>query len=171
RSRPTAVPATGPSTRAWPSSTPTPGCTSTRRTTCCSRPSTGGWRRPVDGRAPPRAASVPTHRPPGQEARRATDISASRWGRLPGDVHAAAARGDRALASPRPVAPRPPPRVILYALGIVSSAVSFLSWIAVLVTGRLPESFATLQALYLRYWNRVTVYAEFMRAEYPPFAF
>ena len=61
--------------------------------------------------------------------------------------------------------------VILYALGIVSSAVSFLSWIAVLVTGRLPESFATLQVLYLRYWNRVTVYAEFMRAEYPPFAF
>lgn len=61
--------------------------------------------------------------------------------------------------------------IVLYVFGIVSGAVAFLSWIVVVITGRLPEGFATLQALYLRYTNRTIAYAGFLRDEYPPFAF
>jgi len=61
--------------------------------------------------------------------------------------------------------------VILYAFGAVSEAVALVSWFAILFTGRLPEGLATLQCLYVRYSNRTTAYAGFLRAEYPPFTF
>lgn len=60
---------------------------------------------------------------------------------------------------------------VLYFFGIVSSIVSVISWFAILFTGQLPEGLAGLQAVYLRYSNRVTVYSGFLREEYPPFTF
>jgi Domain of unknown function (DUF4389) len=64
-----------------------------------------------------------------------------------------------------------PHAVVLYVLGIVSSVVAFISWFAILFTGQLPEGLAGLQALYIRYTNRYSVYFFFLREEYPPFTF
>jgi hypothetical protein len=64
-----------------------------------------------------------------------------------------------------------PHLVVLYFFGAVSGIVAVISWFAILFTGQLPEGLAGLQAVYLRYTNRVTVYAGFLREEYPPFTF
>jgi hypothetical protein len=64
-----------------------------------------------------------------------------------------------------------PHLLILYVLGFVSEVVAVISWFVILITGTLPEGFATLQCLYIRYSNRATSYAAFLREEYPPFVF
>ncbi|MCU1430314.1 MAG: hypothetical protein JWL83_4314 [Actinomycetia bacterium] len=64
-----------------------------------------------------------------------------------------------------------PHLVILYFLRILAQAVAFISWLVILFTGALPESLANIQAMYLRYEMRVYTYVNFMREEYPPFAF
>ncbi len=46
-----------------------------------------------------------------------------------------------------------------------------ISWFAILVTGELPESFANIQAMYMRYELRTYTFYLFMCDEYPPFAF
>jgi hypothetical protein len=61
--------------------------------------------------------------------------------------------------------------IILYGLRILAEVVSIISWFVILFTGELPESFANVQAMYLRYEIRAYTYALFMREEYPPFAF
>jgi Domain of unknown function (DUF4389) len=61
--------------------------------------------------------------------------------------------------------------VILYGLRILSQVVGIISWFVILFTGELPESFANIQAMYLRYELRTYTYFIFMREEYPPFAF
>jgi Domain of unknown function (DUF4389) len=61
--------------------------------------------------------------------------------------------------------------IVLYFIGIVSGIVAVISWFVILFTGKLPEGLAGFQWLYLRYTNRVLVYAAFMREEYPPFTF
>jgi len=61
--------------------------------------------------------------------------------------------------------------LILYGLQMVSQAVAVISWFAIVFTGKLPEGLANLQSLYIRYNNRATAYAGFLREEYPPFAF
>jgi hypothetical protein len=61
--------------------------------------------------------------------------------------------------------------VILYGLRILSQVVGIISWFVILFTGELPESFANVQAMYLRYELRTYTYFIFMREEYPPFAF
>jgi len=61
--------------------------------------------------------------------------------------------------------------VILYALRILAEVVGVISWFVILFTGALPESFANIQAMYLRYELRTYTYASFMREEYPPFSF
>ena len=61
--------------------------------------------------------------------------------------------------------------VILYGLRILSQVVGIISWFVILFTGELPESFANIQAMYLRYELRTYTYLVFMREEYPPFAF
>jgi hypothetical protein len=61
--------------------------------------------------------------------------------------------------------------IIIYVLRLVAEVVSIISWFVILFTGSLPESFANLQAMYMRYEMRVYIYALFMREEYPPFAF
>ena len=64
-----------------------------------------------------------------------------------------------------------PHLVVLYVLGIVSNVLAFVSWFAILFTGKLPEALAGWQFLYLRYTNRTYAYADFLREEYPPFTF
>ena len=61
--------------------------------------------------------------------------------------------------------------LILYGLQIVARAVSVIAWFAILFTGKLPEGLANLMCLYIRYNNRASAYAGFLRAEYPPFVF
>ena len=61
--------------------------------------------------------------------------------------------------------------VILYGLRILSQVVGIISWFVIVFTGELPESFANIQAMYLRYELRVYTYFIFMREEYPPFTF
>lgn len=64
-----------------------------------------------------------------------------------------------------------PHLVILYALGILSHVVAIVSWFVILFTGRLPSGLAGVQAMYLRYFDRVTAYQGFLLAGYPPFSF
>jgi hypothetical protein len=64
-----------------------------------------------------------------------------------------------------------PHYIVLYVLRLVVEIVAIVSWFIILFTGRLPDSIANLQAMYLRYQARTYTYAGFMREEYPPFAF
>jgi Domain of unknown function (DUF4389) len=64
-----------------------------------------------------------------------------------------------------------PQFVILYGLRILCQVVGLISWFVILFTGELPESFANVQSMYLRYETRVFTFWIFMREEYPPFAF
>jgi hypothetical protein len=64
-----------------------------------------------------------------------------------------------------------PHYIVLYALGIVSGVVGIIAWFAILITGKLPEGLAGVQALYLRYANRTYAYAGFLVEDYPPFTF
>ena len=61
--------------------------------------------------------------------------------------------------------------IVLYVLRFVAEVVAVVTWFIILFTGKLPESIANLQAMYLRYQARTFTYAGFMREEYPPFAF
>jgi hypothetical protein len=61
--------------------------------------------------------------------------------------------------------------VVLYALRLLAEVVGVISWFVILFTGALPEAFANIQAMYLRYELRVYTFALFMREDYPPFAF
>ena len=64
-----------------------------------------------------------------------------------------------------------PHLVILYGLRILAEVVGIISWFVILFTGELPESFANIQAMYMRYELRTYTYYFFMCEEYPPFAF
>ncbi|MCY4516083.1 MAG: DUF4389 domain-containing protein [Acidimicrobiaceae bacterium] len=61
--------------------------------------------------------------------------------------------------------------IIVNVLGYVSTAISFISWFAILFTGRLPAGLANFQIMYLRYSARLMAYAGFLHSSYPPFAF
>ena len=61
--------------------------------------------------------------------------------------------------------------VILYGLRILSQVVAIISWFAILITGELPEGFANIQAMFMRYELRTYTFYLFMCEEYPPFAF
>lgn len=64
-----------------------------------------------------------------------------------------------------------PHLLVLYALGILSQVVAIITWFVVLITGKLPANLAGVQAMYLRYENRVYAYAGFLKTAYPPFSF
>ena len=64
-----------------------------------------------------------------------------------------------------------PHLAILYALRVPANMISVIAWFAIVFTGKLPEGFADLLAMFMRYEQRVYTYLEFMREEYPPFAF
>lgn len=60
---------------------------------------------------------------------------------------------------------------VLYGLRVLGEVVAVISWFAIVFTGKLPESFANLQSMWMRYEMRTYTFALFMREEYPPFAF
>jgi len=60
---------------------------------------------------------------------------------------------------------------VLYGLRVLGQVVAVISWFAIVFTGQLPESFANLQSMWMRYELRTYTFALFMREEYPPFAF
>jgi hypothetical protein len=64
-----------------------------------------------------------------------------------------------------------PHYVVLYALQMLGGVVALIAWFAIVFTGKLPEAFANIEAMWLRYQQRVYTYSTFMREEYPPFAF
>jgi hypothetical protein len=64
-----------------------------------------------------------------------------------------------------------PHYVVLYALQILSEVIAIISWFAILFTGTMPEQFANIQAMYMRYAIRTYTFSGFLREEYPPFAF
>jgi hypothetical protein len=64
-----------------------------------------------------------------------------------------------------------PHYAVLYALRILGEVIAVISWFAIVFTGKLPESFANIQSMWMRYELRVYPFAAFMREEYPPFAF
>jgi len=64
-----------------------------------------------------------------------------------------------------------PHQVVLAVLAVVSSVVGVISWIVILLTGKLPAGLAGFQAMYLRYSTVVWAYAYFLIDQYPPFDF
>jgi hypothetical protein len=60
---------------------------------------------------------------------------------------------------------------VLYGLRVLGQVVAVISWFAIVFTGQLPESFANLQSMWIRYEIRTYTFALFMREEYPPFGF
>jgi hypothetical protein len=64
-----------------------------------------------------------------------------------------------------------PHLIVLYIFNFVSEIITFVSWIVILFTGRLPDGLANIQVLYMRYVARTYTYVGFLREEYPPFSF
>jgi hypothetical protein len=56
------------------------------------------------------------------------------------------------------------------ALAGAASAMAFISWFAVLFTGKQPRGLWDFTTYYMRWWARVTAYAALLRDDYPPFA-
>lgn len=54
-------------------------------------------------------------------------------------------------------------------LGAVAALAAFLSWFAIVFTGRHPDGLWKLAAFYLRWRVRVIAYTALLRDEYPPF--
>jgi hypothetical protein len=61
--------------------------------------------------------------------------------------------------------------MVLYALRSVDEVLAVISWFIIVFTGRLPDGIARVQAMFLRYQARVTLYAGFLQEEYPPFTY
>lgn len=64
-----------------------------------------------------------------------------------------------------------PHMIVVYLLGIVGTIVDVLSWIVIVLTGKLPAGLAGFSSLLIRYETRVAVFVLFMRSSYPPFDF
>jgi hypothetical protein len=60
---------------------------------------------------------------------------------------------------------------VLYALRILGQVVAVISWFMIVFTGNMPDTFANIQVMWMRYEQRTYTFALFMREEYPPFAF
>jgi hypothetical protein len=64
-----------------------------------------------------------------------------------------------------------PHLIIVQVLGFVAEILAFVAWILGVFTGKVPEGILGFIALYVRYSTRVSVYAGFLKEEYPPFSF
>jgi len=63
-----------------------------------------------------------------------------------------------------------PHLVILYFLQIASGVILFISWWAVLFTGRYPRSLFDFETYVFRWSTRVTGYGTLFTDKYPPFS-
>ncbi|HEY2214638.1 MAG TPA: DUF4389 domain-containing protein, partial [Acidimicrobiales bacterium] len=64
-----------------------------------------------------------------------------------------------------------PQVLVLYVLLAVQGVVTFISWFAILFTGKMPEGLFNFTAMTMRYQWRVSSFLLFMREGYPPFDF
>ena len=64
-----------------------------------------------------------------------------------------------------------PQLLIVTVLRYVAQLLAVVCWFIILFTGRLPAELANFQVMYLRYYLRTSVFAGFLREEYPPFGF
>jgi hypothetical protein len=63
-----------------------------------------------------------------------------------------------------------PQMVVMYFLAIAAGVILFLSWWAILFTGRIPRSFFDYLAWYMRWSIRVSGYLYLLTDKYPPFS-
>jgi Domain of unknown function (DUF4389) len=54
-------------------------------------------------------------------------------------------------------------------LGLLASVVAFITWFAIVFTGKQPRGLWDLVAMYLRWKSKVMAYGALLRDEYPPF--
>jgi hypothetical protein len=62
-----------------------------------------------------------------------------------------------------------PQYFILFFMGIAAGVVMFISWWAILFTGKFPKSLFDFIERYLRWYVRVEGYAAFLTDKYPPY--
>ncbi len=62
-----------------------------------------------------------------------------------------------------------PHLIIAGALQYAAGALSLISWVVILFTGKLPSGLANFQVMILRYNARVELYAGFLYDQYPPY--
>ena len=63
-----------------------------------------------------------------------------------------------------------PQYIVIYFLQIAAEVILFLSWFAILFTGRYPKSFFEFIVWYMRWTTRVTAYLYMLTDKYPPFS-
>ena len=61
--------------------------------------------------------------------------------------------------------------IISYVISAVANVCIFISWFAILFTGRMPEGLHNIIAMSLRYSHRIMGFGLFMTEQYPPFEF
>ncbi len=64
-----------------------------------------------------------------------------------------------------------PHMLVVGVLGYVAELVAFISWLAILFTGKQPDGLAGIQRMYQRYMMRTWAYVGFQLEGYPPFSF
>lgn len=64
-----------------------------------------------------------------------------------------------------------PHLLVANVLSNLAGVLAFISWFAIVFTGRLPEGIARFQCLVLRYETRAYTYVLWLREAYPPFEF
>ena len=65
-----------------------------------------------------------------------------------------------------------PHYIVLYVLSLLALVVSFIAWLAILITGRYPRGMFDFTVGVMRWSNRVTAYAFLLTTDrYPPFRF
>jgi hypothetical protein len=64
-----------------------------------------------------------------------------------------------------------PHMLVVGVLGYVAELVAFISWLAILFTGKQPDGLAGIQRMYQRYQMRTWAYVGFQLEDYPPFSF
>ncbi len=60
--------------------------------------------------------------------------------------------------------------LIIYGLGVLAGAITFVAWFAILFTGRYPRELFDLVVKSWRWQANVNAYVGLMRDEYPPFS-
>jgi len=63
-----------------------------------------------------------------------------------------------------------PQWIVLYFIGMAASVVIFITWWAILFTGRYPRWAFNFVAGYVRWYTRVTGYYCLLTDKYPPFS-
>jgi hypothetical protein len=62
-----------------------------------------------------------------------------------------------------------PHGIVLFFFGIAASVVTFIAFWAILFTGKYPRGLYDFVVGYMRWSQRVTIYLNLLRDEYPPF--